>query len=384
MDKILFNNACHFGINSIKQIPNEAHERHLERCFIITDSGIIDSGVYQRIVNVFLLNKMPSVMFSDISSEPTVSEVKNACNALKKAKADFILAVGGGSVIDAAKAVSVVATNPKFSDVVSLRGEHKTLLPPIPVFAVPTTAGSAAEVSKSFVIFDEFMKKTVICRNSQILPVVTFIDPELMLSMPDIVTLSSGFDAFTHAVESLISRNGNLFSETFSKEAIKIIVKNLPESYDDLDNITARQNMAYAEYIAGLAYSNSGLGLCHSIAHAVAAKYKIPHGVALAIALPAVLKYNMYSPSGTKYKFIAEAFGIKVEGLTTDAICRSVIKEVEKFINDFNIPRKYSEYGVKEEDLDALALAAYEDVCTEANPREVTVTEIYMILKKLV
>lgn len=384
MFKVLYNDACHFGINSIKQIAEEARERGLSKCFIITDSGMIESGVYQKIINIFLLNKMQSVMFSDISSEPTVSEVKNACNALKHAKADYILAVGGGSVIDVAKAVSVVITNPKFSDVISLKGEKNLLNPPLTVFAVPTTAGSAAEVSKSFVVFDEFMKRPIICKNDAVLPKVTFIDPELMLTMPDIVTLSSGFDALTHAIESLISKDLNMFSETLSKEAIKLIVKNLPESYDDLDNINAKQNMAYAEYIAGLAYSNSGLGICHSIAHAVAAKYRIQHGIALAISLPAVLKYNMYSSSAEKYKYIAEAFGVKTEGLTTDAICRSTIKEIEKFINSFNIPRKYSEYGVKEEDLDSLSLSAYEDACTEGNPRDVTVTEIYLLLKKLI
>lgn len=384
MDKFVFNNSCFFGVNSIKEVANEISNRHLTKGFIMTDSGIISSGIYQKIVNIFLVSKIPSVMYSDISSEPTVREVKNATNELKRSKADFILAIGGGSVIDAAKAVSVVATNPKFSDIISLKGHKDNLNMPLPVFAVPTTAGSAAEVSKSFVIFDEFSKKDVICYNDKVLPAVSFIDPDLMLTMPDIVTLSSGLDALTHAIESLISKKSNMLSDTLSKEAVKLAVQNLPECYDNPDNLVARQNMAYAEYIAGLSYSNSGLGLCHSLAHAVASKYPIPHGVALAISLPAVLKFNMYSASSPKYKFIAEAFGIDTTNLSKESICRSAIKELEKFIDDFNMPKKFSEYGVKEEDLDSISLATFEDACTEANPREVTVSDIYLILKKLV
>lgn len=384
MDKIIFNHACFFGSNAISEISKEITNRHLTKGLIITDNGLIEAGIYQKIANIFVMSKIPSVMFSDISNEPTVTEVQNAYRVLKRAKADFILAIGGGSAIDTAKAISVIATNPKYEDVVSLAGHKDGLNHPLPVFAVPTTAGSAAEVSKSFVITSEFSRKKIICFNDKVLPVETFIDPLLMTTMPDIVTLSSGLDAFTHAVESLISSKANMFSDTLSKEAIKLIIKNLPESYDNPENIEARQNMAYAEYIAGLAYSNSGLGLCHSLAHAVAAKYEIPHGVALAISLPAILKYNMYSSSASKYKFIAEAFNVNTTGQTKEAICRTTIKEIEKFIDDFNIPKKYSQYGVKEEDLDSISLAAFEDACTLSNPRETTVADIYLLLKKLV
>ncbi len=384
MDKIVFNNSCYFGVGVINQIATEIKNRHYEKGFIITDNGLIDAGIYQKIASILSRNKIPSVMFSDIDSEPTVKDIKNAYNELKRADADFIIAIGGGSSIDTAKAVSVIATNPKYEDVVSLRGKKDDLNHPMPVFAVPTTAGSAAEISKSFVFEDEVSRKMVVCENDKILPVASFIDAELMVTMPDIVTLSSGFDALTHAIESLLSKNANRLSKTLSKEAIKYIVKSLPKSYDEPDDIEAREDMAYAEYIAGLAYSSSGLGICHSMAHAVSGKFKISHGIALSIILPAVLKFNMYSNSASEYKTIAEAFDINTSKMTEEEVCRAVIKKIKEFRDDFNIPKKLSDYGVQEEDLDVLSLNAFEDACTLSNPREVTMTDIYMLFKKLI
>ncbi len=383
MDIITFNNSCFFGINSISQLPNEIENRHLKNGLIITDSGLIEAGIYQKIANLLSINKIQSSLFSDISNEPTINDVNNALETLKRCKADFILAVGGGSAIDTAKATAIIATNEMYKDVISLQGTKNNLNYPLPLFVVPTTAGSGAEISKSLILENEYAKKKIICFSDKILPIAVFIDPELMISMPDIVTLSSGFDALTHAIESLICNKANMFSDTLAKEAINLIVKNLPESYDNPENLEARQNMAYAEYIAGLAYSSSGLGLCHSMAHAVAGKYHIPHGVALSISLPATLKYNMYSKANIKYKFIAEAFGVNTSQMTLEEICRRTIKEVQKFRDDFNIPSKYSVYGVREEDLDSLALATFEDACTATNPRETTVSDIYLILKKL-
>ena len=384
MDKIVFNQSCFFGINAIDEIAKEVKNRHLKKGFIITDNGLISCGVYQKVANVLINGKITSVMFSDVRPEPTTQDVKNAYAELVKSGADFILAIGGGSPIDTAKAISVLAKNPKYSDVVSLGGHKDNLNAPLPIFAVPTTAGSASEISKSFVISDEASEKKVVCFNDKMLPIETFIDPELLTTMPDIVTLSSGFDALAHAIESLISNKANMFSNTLSKDAVKLIIKNLPVSYDDPDDIEARENMAYASYIAGLAYSNSGLGIAHSIAHAISGKFNIQHGIALAIVLPAVLKFNMYSPKAHMFKYIAEAFDIDTKNMKLDEMCRAAVKQVEKFKNDFNIPKKLSDYGILEQDLDSLALNAYEDACTLGNPREVTMTDIYMLLKKLV
>lgn len=384
MDKIVFNQSCFIGINAISEIAQEVKNRHLKKGFIITDNGLISCGVYQKVANVLINGKIPSVMFSDVRPEPTTQDVKNAYAELVKSGADFILAIGGGSPIDTAKAISVLAKNPKYSDVVSLGGHKDNLNAPLPIFAVPTTAGSASEISKSFVISDEASEKKVVCFNDKMLPIETFIDPELLTTMPDIVTLSSGFDALAHAIESLISNKANMFSNTLSKDAVKLIIKNLPVSYDDPDDIEARENMAYASYIAGLAYSNSGLGIAHSIAHAISGKFNIQHGIALAIVLPAVLKFNMYSPKAHMFKYIAEAFDIDTKNMKLDEMCRAAVKQVEKFKNDFNIPKKLSDYGILEQDLDSLALNAYEDACTLGNPREVTMTDIYMLLKKLV
>ena len=384
MDKIVFNQSCFIGINAISEIAQEVKNRHLKKGFIITDNGLISCGVYQKVANVLINGKITSVMFSDVRPEPTTQDVKNAYAELVKSGADFILAIGGGSPIDTAKAISVLAKNPKYSDVVSLGGHKDNLNAPLPIFAVPTTAGSASEISKSFVISDEASEKKVVCFNDKMLPIETFIDPELLTTMPDIVTLSSGFDALAHAIESLISNKANMFSNTLSKDAVKLIIKNLPVSYDDPDDIEARENMAYASYIAGLAYSNSGLGIAHSIAHAISGKFNIQHGIALAIVLPAVLKFNMYSPKAHMFKYIAEAFDIDTKNMKLDEMCRAAVKQVEKFKNDFNIPKKLSDYGILEQDLDSLALNAYEDACTLGNPREVTMTDIYMLLKKLV
>lgn len=383
MEKLVFSSSCHFGAGTISKLADEINNRKFKKAFIITDDGLIACGIFQKVCNVLVKNKTMSVLFSDVESGPNVSIVKNAYNIFKRSGADFIIAIGGGSSLDTAKAVSVIATNPKYADVVSLNGTPTDLNLPVPVFAVPTTAGSAAEVSRCFVMYDEVLDRQIISFNDNVIPVATFIDAELMTTMPDIVTLSSGFDAFTHAIESLISKNSNEFTRSLSKQAIHLVQENLPEAYDNPDNIVARENMAYAGYMAGLAYTNSGLGICHSIAHALSSKIEIQHGVALGMTLPAVLKFNMYSPAAKYYKDIAEAFDVNVEGKTQDEICRLAIKQVEKFRNQFNMPKKLSDFGIHEDQLDILSLLAYEDVSTAVNPRTVTMSDIYLILKKL-
>ena len=383
MNKIVFNRTCFFGVDCSNTLAEEIKNRHFKKAFIITDNNLIESGLCQKVVSGLVRNSIPSVLFSDITPETTVRDVKNAYFELKRSGADFILAIGGGSPIDTAKAVSVIFTNPKYADVVSLSGHKDNLNAPLPVFAIPTTAGSAAETSKSFVITDEVLNKKLVCYNDKCPPVASFIDAGLMSTMPDIVTLSSGFDAFAHAIESLISKKANTFTKALSKDAIKLVVENLPLAYDDPNNLVARENMAYAEYMAGVAYTNSGLGIAHAIAHGVEGKYNIQHGLLLAIVMCAALKYNMYSSAAEDYKYIADAFGIDTRDKSTEEICRAVIKAVDNFRSDFNIPKKLSDYGISETDLDIIALNSYDDACNQANPREATMTDIYTILKKL-
>ena len=383
MNKLVFNSTCFIGQNTINVLAQEIENRHFKKALIVTDNGLIECGIVQEIVGILIKNKIPSVIFSDVNPEPSVKDIKNAYTELKRSNADFILAIGGGSPIDTAKAISIIYTNPKYADVVSLTGHKDNLNLPLPIIAIPTTAGSAAEASKSFVIHDNIVGKKLVCFNDKCLPVETIIDAELLASMPDIITLSSGLDALAHAVESLISKNANPFTKTLSKEAIKLIVTNLPISYEEPNNLEARENMAYAEYMAGLAYSNSGLGIAHSIAHGVAGKFKIPHGVILSMVLGAVLKYNMYSPASAEYKHIADAFGIDTTDMKPEEVCRACIKEFDKFKDIFNIPKKLSDYGIKETDLDEIALFSFDDACTASNPREATMTDIYTILKKL-
>ena len=383
MDKLVFNRACFIGSETINVLIEEIQNNHFNKAFIITDNGLIECGIAQKIISLLVKNKIPSVLFSDVTPEPTVNDVKNALTELKRSGADFILAVGGGSPIDTAKAISIIYTNPKFADVVSLAGHRDNLNTPLPIIALPTTAGSAAEASKSFVVADEIIGKKIVCFNDKCLPIETIIDAELMSSMPDIVTLSSGFDALAHAIESLISKKANTFTKTLARESIKLIYENLPICYDEPTNLKARENMAYAEYMAGLAYSNSGLGLAHSIAHGIAGKFKIPHGIVLAMTMCAVLKYNMYSHASAEYKSIAEAFGVKVSALKKEEVYRAAIKAFDAFKDSFNIPKKLSDYGIKESDLDEIALKSFDDACTVSNPREATMTDIYTILRKI-
>ena len=383
MNKIVFNRICFFGVDCNNVLAEEIKNRHFKKAFIITDNNLIECGLCQKVISNLVKNSIPSVLFSDITPETTVRDVKNAYNELNRSGADFILAIGGGSPIDTAKAISVISTNPKYADVVSLRGHKDNLNEPMPVFAIPTTAGSASETSKSFVITDEISNKKLVCFNDKCPPVETFIDAGLMSSMPDIVTLSSGFDAFAHAIESLLSNNANTLTKTLSKEAIKLVVNNLPLCYDDPNNLEARENMAYAEYMAGVAYTNSGLGIAHAIAHGIEAKYNLQHGIVLAMVICACLKFNMYSDALPNYKLIAEALNINTMNLNSEETARAVIKEIDKFRSEFNIPKKLSDYGISEGDLDIIALNSFEDACVASNPRETTMTDIYTILKKL-
>lgn len=383
MNKLVFNTSAFIGTKTLDVLAGEIENRHFKKAFIISDNGLVECGIVQKVISILIKNKIPSVIFSDVTPEPSVKDVKNALNELKRSNADFILAIGGGSPIDTAKAISIIHSNPKYADVVSLAGHRDNLIQPLPIIAIPTTAGSASEISKSFVINDEIIGKKIICFNDKCLPIETIIDAELMVSMPDIVTLSSGFDALSHAIESLLSTKADIFTKTLSREAIKLIVNNLPLCYDEPTNLEARENMAYAEYMAGMAYSNSGLGIAHSIAHGVSGKFKIQHGIILAMVMPAVLKFNMYSDSAVEYKSIAEAFGVNPSNLKKDEICRATIKAFEEFRNSFNIPKKLSDYGIKESDLDEIALNSFDDACTLTNPREATMTDIYTILKKI-
>ncbi len=384
MDILNFNTKCYFGSGCILKLSDEIRAKKFKRAFVLTDNNIIEAGIYNKVLSELIKCEIFSTLFSDISSEPKISDIKNAANAFKKSKADFILAIGGGSVLDCSKAVSIVANNDHFSDIVSLAGIKEPIENIVPVIAVATTAGSGAEISKSIVFSDEVRNKKIICTSPQAVPQVVFSDADFHTTMPDITTLSSGFDALSHAIESLLSKNATLFSRSLANDAIEIILKNLPKCYDNPDNISARENMAYGSYMAALAYSSSGLGICHSLAHAVQDKVDISHGIALSIIMPAALKFNMYSSKAKEYKFIAEAFGILTDNLTTEEICRQAIKEFEKFRNDFNIPKKLSDYGLKETHLDIVALNAFDDACTKTNPRDCNTSDLYSILRKLI
>lgn len=384
MESLNFNNNVYFGEGSLSKLSEKISSTIHKSVFIITDNEQVENDTYKKVLGEILKCKVFSTIFSDISAEPKINEVKNAFNAFKKSKATLIIAIGGGNVLDLAKAVSIIATNPNFCDIVSLAGKKENLQTPIDIIAIPTVFGSGSEVSKSLVLCDEVRNKKIICTAENILPKIVITDPSLMTVMSDIATLNAGFDALSHAIESLISKNSTLFTKSLANDAIEIIVKNLPKCYDEPDNIKAKENMAYASYMAALSYSNSGLGIAHSIVHAMCEKINIPHGIALAIVLPAVLKFNMYSSKSNDYKYLCEAFNIQTDMMSQDNICRSAIKAIEKFRNDFNIPKKLSDYGLSEKYLDIISLNAFEDLCTQTNPRLCNTTDIYSLLKKLI
>ena len=324
---------------------------------------------------------IPYEVFSEIKQNPTVFNVKSGVKAFAESGADFILAIGGGSSIDTAKAIGIITNNPEFSDVVSLEGVVDTKKKSVPIIALPTTAGTAAEVTINYVITDEVNEKKMVCVDPNDIPTLAIIDPELMLSMPRGLTASTGMDALTHAIEGLITLGAWEMSDMFETKAIEMIAKWLPKAVENPSDIEARDGMATAQYIAGMAFSNVGLGLVHGMAHPLGAYYDIPHGVANALLLPFVMEYNKEAAKA-KYRTIAEAMGVDTSSMSDDEAADAAVKAVKDLAIRVRIPQHLSEIGVPESGLPTLAQAAFNDVCTPGNPRQTNVEEILAIYKK--
>lgn len=383
MERVILNETSYFGYGSISELKNILNSRGYKKVLALTDAELIKFGVFEKVENVLKVAKVKYMVFSEIQANPTVENVKNALKALKKSKADVLVAVGGGSVIDTAKAVSVIATNPDFNDVVSLDGTANTKHKGMPLIACPTTAGTAAEVTINYVITDTTRGKKMVCVDPHDIPSVAIVDASLMETMPKGITASTGMDALTHALECLITKGATQLSDMFALEAAKTIYKYLPIAVKDGKNKEARGKMAYAQYVAGMGFSNVGLGIVHSMAHPLGGRFNIAHGLANAMILPTVLKYNMESPSLPKYRLMAQIFGVKTEGLTDEQCAKKAIACVEKLKKEVGIPEKLSELGITEKDLDVLSVDAYNDVCTGGNPRETSVADIKKLYKKI-
>ena len=376
MYRIVLNETSYFGAGCRSVIADEVKKRGFHKAFFVTDKDLIKFGVAEKIEQVLQEAAIPYEIFSDVKANPTITNVQHGVEAYKASGADFIIALGGGSSIDTAKAVGIIVNNPEFSDVRSLEGVAPTKNRAVPTFAIPTTAGTAAEVTINYVITDEQAKKKMVCVDPKDIPMCSIIDCELMYSMPKGLTAATGMDALTHAIESFITPGAWTMSDMFEYKAIELIAKHLKNAVENGCDEVARSGMAEAQYIAGMGFSNVGLGIVHSMAHPLGAFYDTPHGVANALLLPYVMEYNADSAARAKYLDIAKAMGVNVEGMSIDEGVEAAIAAVKALSLSIGIPQHLCEIGVKREDIPDLAVAAFNDVCTGGNPRPTSVEDI--------
>ena len=378
---MILNETSYFGAGSRKVIAEEVAKRGYKKALVVTDKDLVKFGVAAQVTDVLKAAGIPFEMFDEVKPNPTVKNVKNGIAAFKAAGADFIVAIGGGSSMDTSKAVGIIINNPEFADVTSLEGVANTKKKSVPVIALPTTAGTAAEVTINYVITDEENVKKMVCVDPNDIPTLAIIDPELMLSMPRGLTAATGMDALTHAIEGLITLGAWEMSDMFEIKAIEMIAKWLPKAVENPSDIEARDGMATAQYIAGMTFSNVGLGLVHGMAHPLGAYYDIPHGVANALLLPFVMEYNKEAAKA-KYRTIAEAMGVDTSAMDDDQAAQAAVDAVKALAVKVRIPQHLSELGVPESGLPTLAQAAFNDVCTPGNPRKAVVEEILEVYKK--
>ena len=376
MYRMILNETSYFGAGCRTNIAVEAARRGYKKAFFVTDKDLIRFHVADKVTEVFEQNNILYEVYSDVKANPTITNVQNGVKAFKASGADFIVALGGGSAIDTAKGIGIVANNPEFADVKSLEGVANTHHKAVPTFALPTTAGTGAEVTINYVIIDEEAQKKMVCVDPNDIPSVAIVDPELMYSMPKGLTAATGMDALTHAIESFITPGAWVMSDMFELKAIEMIANNLKAAVDNGNDVAAREAMSQAQYIAGMGFSNVGLGIVHSMAHPLGAHYDTPHGVANALLLPYVMEYNAESPAAPKYIQIAKAMGVNTEGMTEAEGVKAAIEAVRQLSLSINIPQKLHEIGVREEDLHQLAIDAFNDVCTGGNPRPTSVEDI--------
>ena len=381
VNRFVLNEVSYFGPGAREVLPKEIARLGLHKAFVATDKDLIKFGVADKVLDVLRRADIPYEVFSEIKPNPTVSNVKAGVKAFADSGADFILAIGGGSSMDTAKAIGIITNNPEFADVVSLEGVADTHHKSVPVIALPTTAGTAAEVTINYVITDEKNEKKMVCVDPNDIPAIAIVDAELMYTLPRGLTAATGMDALTHAIEGLITKGAWEMSDMFEIKAIDMINRYLPTAVNEPSNAEARNGMAVAQYIAGMASSNVGLGAVHGMAHPLGAIFDIPHGVANALLLPIVMEFNM--PAAIeKYGEIAKAMGVYKQGMTPDEAAQAAVDAVRELAVRVGIPQHLAELGIKEEDLPRLAEAAMADVCTPGNPRDVTYDDILALYKK--
>ena len=379
-NRIVLNNISYHGKGAILSIVEEVKKRDFKKAFVCSDPSLIEFKVTNKVTDLLDEANLAYELYSDIKPNPTIENVQHGVEAFKKSGADYIIAIGGGSSMDTAKAIGIIIKNPEFADVVSLEGLAPTKNEAVPTIAVPTTAGTAAEVTINYVITDTAKERKFVCVDPHDMPMIAVVDPDMMSSMPRGLTAATGMDALTHAIEGLITKSAWDMSDMLHIKAIELIAKSLRGAVNNEPE--GREGMALAQYLAGMGFSNVGLGLVHGMAHPLGATYDTPHGVANAIILPTVMRYNA-DYSGEKYREIARAFGVPdVDKMHQEEYRRVAIECVAQLSKDVGIPQ--SLHGIaKEEDLDFLAESAFQDVCTSGNPRETSVYEIRELYKSL-
>ena len=378
-NRFMLNETSYHGYGAIKEIANEAKARGFSKAFVCSDPDLIRFGVTKKVTDILDENGLSYDIYSDIKANPTIENVQNGVAAFKASGADYIVAIGGGSSMDTAKAIGIIIANPEFEDVRSLEGVAPTKKPCVPIIAVPTTAGTAAEVTINYVITDVERKRKFVCVDPHDMPVVAVVDPDMMSSMPKGLTASTGMDALTHAIEGYTTKGAWEMSDMFHLKAIEIISRSLRGAV--ANEKAGREGMALGQYIAGMGFSNVGLGIAHSMAHTLGAVYDTPHGVACAMMLPIVMDFNKET-TGEKYREIARAMGVKgVDEMSQDEYRAAAIAAVRKLSEDVGIPAKLA--AITEDDLEFLAQSAAADACAPGNPKEASIDDFKAMFRQL-
>ncbi|MCI1946502.1 lactaldehyde reductase [Clostridium luticellarii] len=381
INRFILNETSYHGIGAINSIADEAKTRRFKKAFVCSDPDLIKFNVTKKVLDVLDKNELAYEVYSKIKPNPTIENVQTGVESFKASGADYIIAIGGGSSMDTAKAIGIIVKNPEFADVRSLEGTANTKNKSIPIIAVPTTAGTAAETTINYVITDAEKNRKMVCVDPHDIPVIAIIDPDMMSSMPKGLTAATGMDALTHAIEGYTTAGAWELSDMFHLKAIEIISHSLRGAVNNTQE--GREGMALGQYIAGMGFSNVGLGIVHSMAHPLGALYDTPHGIANAIILPTVMEYNAEA-TGDKYKYIAQAMGVEgTENMSIEEYRKAAVDAVKKLSKDVGIPQNLKDI-VKKEDIPFLAQSAYDDACRPGNPKGTSVSDIVGLYESLI
>ncbi len=381
--RFILNEVSYFGAGARRELPEVINRMNLHKALVCSDKGLIKVGTTKMVTDVLDEAGFPYEIYSEIKPNPTVTNVKQGVEAFKISGADCsIIAIGGGSSMDTAKGIGIVSNNPEFSDIVSLEGCAPTKHKSVPIIALPTTAGTGAEVTINYVIIDEERQAKMVCVDPNDIPAVAIVDPELMYSLPKGLTAATGMDALTHAIEGYITKGAWVMSDMYELQAIKMIAENLPIAVEEPTNPKGREGMALAQYIAAQAFSNVGLGLVHGMAHPMGSLHDVPHGVANALLLPTIMAFNMPTRI-EKFGIIAQHMGVDTKGMSPEEAAQAAVDAVQALSVRVGIPQHLSDLGITADDIPALADQALADVCTPGNPRDVTLDDIKALYAKV-